>query len=69
MFVDLFSESVIVVNLLDTSSYTYGNTWISLMGRPGFVPTLCLLEIYDRLSKGTKKSVPELEKVSAQIAG
>jgi hypothetical protein len=38
------------------------------MGRPGFVPTLCLLEIYDRLSKGTKKSVPELEKVSAQIA-
>jgi len=39
--------------------------WVVL----GFVPTLCLLEIYDRLSKGRKKSVPELEKVSAQIAG
>jgi len=40
-------------------------SWVLL----GFVPTLCLLEIYDRLSKGRKKTVVELEKVPAQIAG
>jgi hypothetical protein len=40
-------------------------SWVVL----GFVPTLCLLEIYDRLVKGRKKPAIEMEKVSAQIAG
>jgi len=40
-------------------------SWLVL----GFVPTLFLLETYDRLWKGRKKSVIELEKIPAQIAG
>jgi len=40
--------------------------WITL----GFVPTLALLEIYDRLRKGRKKDLPAMTaKVPALITG
>jgi hypothetical protein len=40
--------------------------WIFL----GFVPTLALLEIYDRLRKGRKKDIPAVTaKVPALITG
>jgi len=43
MLVDLFSNSVTWLNLLDASYQTYGTSWINCMGRPGvrtnIVPT------------------------------